>query len=546
MGTRKGVTRAQHQFSQIPKAEISRSQFDRSCGLKTTFDSGFLVPIFCDEALPGDTMSLKMTTFARMATPLHPIMDNLYMDFHFFAVPNRLLWTNWQKFMGEQTNPVDSTDFLTPVVPSAAAPGNPVGSLADYLGVPTDIADLESSAFWTRAYNLIWNEWFRDQNLMNSAVVDLDDGPDNLSDYFLRRRGKRHDYFTSCLPFPQKGPSVALPLGTSAPLVFTDIVDIKADGDGIPLFNLDGNVVSLDSTSGSSVVTNWSSSSGNSDSADWNSPKLKANLTELSKGVADLSAATAATINTLRQAFQIQKLYERDARGGTRYTEILLSHFGVVSPDQRLQRPEYLGGGTTTININPVAQTSASDTQPTEQGNLAAYGTAASHGIGFSKSFVEHCIIIGFASVRADLNYQQGLPRMYSRRTRWDYFWPALQHLGEQSVLNKEIYAQGPGGGTDDDDVFGYQERYAEYRYKPSMVTGQMRSTFAQTLDTWHLAQEFTSLPALNFTFMDENPPVQRIIAVPSEPEFLFDAFFSYKCARPMPVYSVPGLIDHF
>jgi len=527
----KSVMTPNQLFTKISKPDINRSTFDRSHGYKTTFDAGKLIPFYLDEALPGDTFNCKAAIFGRLATPLKPIMDNIFLDVHFFSVPIRLVWDNFQKFMGEQANPSDSTDFIMPTMTSPASTGYAEGSMQDYLGIPTKVAELEHRADFTRAIHLIYNEWYRDENLQDSVVVDTGDGPDDPADYSdILPRGKRKDYFTGALPWAQKADPVTIPLGTTAPVVTDNTVINLSPSAGTPwannsdIYGVIGGGLEL----GSSVTSDETAVFGDNSGLQ-----------------ADLTNASAQTINQLREAFQIQKLFERDARGGTRYTEMNYAHFGVISPDQRLQRPEYLGGGSTPINISPIAQQDATGAG-TPQGNLAAMGTVSTSGKGFVKSFTEHEIIVGFVSVRADLNYQQGLNRMWSRSTRFDHYFPAFAHLGEQAILNKEIYAQGAAAPTADEEVFGYNERYADYRYKPSMVTALFRSNATASLDVWHLAQDFGAKPSLNDTFIEENPPIDRVIAVPAEPHFIMDSYLDLKCTRPMPTHSIPGFIDHF
>ena len=542
-----------HQFAMIPRAEIPRSSFSIQKAHKTTFDAGYLVPVYCAEVLPGDTFNLSMNAFARLATPIYPIMDNMSLTSFFFFVPYRLLWNHWVNFQGEQANPADSVSYTIPQMVCPAS-GYVHGTLQDYYGLPTvgqvaAAATVSHSSLPIRAYNKIYNDWFRDENLQNSVTVDLGDGPDTYSNYVLLRRGKRKDYFTGALPWPQKGATaVTMPLGTSAPVF----------GDGYALGLTDGtnlNAVRNSASVGIQGNATFNTALGGAASGALMTANVALGVpTKALTGsghsglYADLSSATAATINQIRQAFQIQRLLERDARGGTRYTESILARFGVQNPDFRLQRSEYLGGSTSPININPIAQTAQTGLTggATPMGTLAAIGTmvAQGGGHGFSQSFTEHGVVLGLVVVDADLTYQQGLARMWSRSTRYDFYEPVFCMLGEQTILNKEIYVK---GDANDALVFGYQERWAEYRYDPSMVTGFFRSTDATPLDAWHLAQKFTSLPVLDTTFIQSAPPVARVVAVTSTGyQFIFDSFFNVQAARPLPMYSVPGMIDHF
>lgn len=533
---------SEYNFAQNPQVGVSRSRFQRNSDNKTTFNTGDLIPIYLDEVLPGDTHQIDVACVMRMATPIFPVMDNAYCDFYFFFVPNRLLWEHWKEFMGEnkQTAWTPKTEYSVPQV-TAPKGGWEEGTLADYLGLPTKVEGISVSALPGRAYGLIYNEWFRNQNVTQPTLVEVTDATTtgkndgsatNDSAITLAKplkAAKVFDYYTGALPEPQKGEPITIPLAGDAPIVGKNVNDGKnieyslrvVDGGNVRVSDFYINAPDIKFPNGSTRVQDESQN---------------AFL------YADLGGVTAATINQLRQAFQIQKLLEKDARGGTRYREVLREHFGVISPDSRMQIPEYLGGYRLPINVSQVIQTSSTDgTSPL--GNTAALSVTTMNKPMFSKSFTEHGFIMGLEVVRTDQTYQQGIERMWSRKGRYDYYWPVLANIGEQAILNKEIYAQ---GNKADEEAFGYQEAWADYRYKPSKVTGLFRSNAQQSLDAWHYAQDYDALPTLSTAWMEQNDTeMKRTLAVQNQPDFIADFYFMNKTTRCMPVYSIPGLIDH-
>lgn len=554
--------------------DIRRSTFDRSHSLKTSFNVGDIVPFFVDEVLPGDTFNVDTSKVVRLQTLLTPVMDNIYLDTYFFFVPNRLTWSHWKQFNGENTESawIPQTEYEIPQITAPADSGWSVGTIADYLGVPTGVPNLSVSALPFRAYALVMNEWFRDENLSDPLVVPVDDATvagvntgtfvtDVAKGGLPYKAAKYHDYFTSCLPAPQKGPDVLIPVASAG--------NYAVVGNGKSLGLTDGSLTGLfgyQSVPGGSSLAVKSGTLGSSvgtavpSSSNLNGSVGVATVSQLGDdlansgliAVADGNAA-AATINQLRMAFQIQKLYEKDARGGSRYIEILKSHFGVTSPDARLQRPEYLGGNRVPININQVVQQSATASGETAQGTVTGMSVTTDTHSDFTKSFTEHGFVIGVMVARYDHTYQQGLERFWSRKDRFDYYWPVFANIGEQAVKNKEIFAQGPSvkdsaGAVIDDQVFGYQEAWADYRYKPSRVTGEMRSQYAQSLDVWHLADDYSALPMLSDSWIREDKAnVDRVLAVTSSVsnQLFADIYIKNRTTRPMPMYSIPGLIDH-
>lgn len=538
--------------------DISRSTFDRSHSVKLSFNTGDVIPFYVDEVLPGDTFNVKTSKVVRMQSLITPFMDNIYLDTYFFFVPNRLVWQHWKEFNGENTQSpwIPSTEYQIPQITSPVSTGWSVGTIADYMGIPTGVPNLSVSALPFRAYALIMNEWFRDQNLTDPLDIPVNDATVagvNTGNYIMDtakgglpfKAAKYHDYFTSCLPSPQKGPDVMIPVASAGNLpvrALSDLIPYQATDSGLQGFTSRYNP----STAEADSV--YMSGVGSDDTGNlyWNiasqgsvSDFVPANLWAISSG-----ESQAATINQLRLAFQIQKLYEKDARGGTRYIEILKAHFGVTSPDARLQRPEYLGGNRIPINVNQIVQQSQT-TDQSPQGNPVGLSLTSDTHSDFTKSFVEHGFVIGLMVARYDHTYQQGIERFWSRKDRFDYYWPVFANIGEQAVLNKEIYAQGT---AQDDEVFGYQEAWADYRYKPNRVAGEMRSSYAQSLDVWHLGDDYTQLPTLSDSWIREDSSnVNRVLAVSEQNanQFFADIYIQNRSTRPMPVYSIPGLIDH-
>lgn len=541
---------SEYNFAQNPQVGVSRSRFQRNSDNKTTFNTGELIPVYLDEVLPGDTHQIDMACVMRMATPIFPVMDNAFCDFYFFFVPNRLLWEHWKEFMGEnkETAWAPKTEYSVPQV-TAPKGGWEEGTLADYLGLPTKVDNISVSALPGRAYGLIYNEWFRNQNVTQPTLVEVTDATTtgkndgsatNDSAITLAKplkAAKVFDYYTGALPEPQKGEPITLPLGGLAPVKsYTESGTVNNNTIELVPYNAIAGRVNP------KLENDFSDIIANQEFAKINGQNGNTGEGESIWLATDLSAVTATTINQLRQAFQIQKLLEKDARGGTRYREVLREHFGVISPDSRMQIPEYLGGYRLPINVSQVIQTSSTDnTSP--QGNTAALSVTTMNKSMFTKSFTEHGFIMGLAVVRTDQTYQQGIERMWSRKGRYDYYWPVLANIGEQAILNKEIYAQ---GSAKDEEAFGYQEAWADYRYKPSKVTGLFRSNAAQSLDSWHYAQDYDALPTLSTAWMEQNDTeMKRTLAVQNQPDFIADFYFMNKTTRCMPVYSIPGLIDH-